>query len=339
MELALEFIATCNKESKTCAIPDVAGHLAKHDAATVPTSYTLRRRLYENGVRFLETARSATQDLTGPEWVTRKSRYAVAWARALARESATNSDTVLVYSDETFAHTGHARGRTLVNLNDPKQIVRPRRSAPKAVLRSGVGKGRLHIIVHACTRDGLLVGRDEKGEPLRPDEDHAGAVATAEKVWLSNKATETCDYHQHYDSEMCINYCKTRLFPAFRSKYPGKRMVFIIDNSATHRAMPPDFLRPSSSSKGDAVAFLRARGVRGIWSTQAKSAKGAARVYLPPEVWEFKHPKGPSKPEVVEALRDFYCDPANAQFAQSRLERLFVDEVFHCSAKQRINRN
>lgn len=322
--MALEFIQNCSTDAITCTVPDVAAHLTAKDAAAVPKVDTLRRRLYELNVRYLATSRTATQDLSGPEWCQRRAKYACAWARALARERDPDGGTVLVYSDETFAHMGHSRHHTLVNMSDCKQYRTPRRSAPKAVHRSGISKGRLHIVVHAMTADGLLVGTGDDGKPLRPEEDHVGPVATAEKVWLSNKSSETDDYHVHYDGDMCVRWCETRLFPAFRQKYPGKRMVLIVDNSATHRAMGADFLRPSKASKQQITEFLSARGVKGIWSS---AADGAQRVYLPPKQWNLNYPAGPSKRECVEALKDFYADPLNAQWCTSRLEQLFVREV------------
>ena len=307
-----------------------------HGAGRCSTSRIARRRrrsapsdssttALRDGHPLPGTARGPTQDLSGPEWVLRKSRYACAWATALAREASIASDTVLVYADETFAHIGHSRTHTLVRMADRTQYMQPRRGNPKAVQRSGVGRGRLHIVVHAMTRDGLLVGTDAASQPLRPTEAHAGAVATAEKVWLSNKDYETDDYHSHFDADMFINWVETRLLPAFRNRYPSKRMILVIDNSSTHRAMPPGFLRPSTATKAKAVEFLTARGVKGIWSTPAD---GGARVFLPPKYWARNSPHGPSKEECIEALKDFYSNSDHAQWAAARLEQLLVREVW-----------
>lgn len=148
-----------------------------------------------------------------------------------------------VYFDETYCATQY-RGNTST-WHDPTD------PALKS-LADPVSGGQRYVVVHAITKDGLL----EVKEP---------APLTAEYVFNSALDDQLGDYHNCFTSNLFGQWVKERLFPVFKAKYPGKKMVLIMDNCSSHKALAPTSVNLSDTQlRADFVSQLRSLGVTEI---------------------------------------------------------------------------
>ena len=149
---------------------------------------------------------------------------------------------ICVYMDESYCRGNHMSKRTW---NETGRFVNRVRS-----------KGSLLIIVHAITVDGFLL----RSGPLRVpvDEWTTGAHPTAEMCFRSKFAVKhhIKDYHDTMDGEFFLYWVKKRLTPAFNARYPGKKMILILDNAPYHHSMVSEGFRPDAMSKDDIVERL-----------------------------------------------------------------------------------
>ena len=141
---------------------------------------------------------------------------------------------VIVYMDESYCRGNHACSRTW---NESGGIPnRPR------------GKGALMIIVHAITKDGFLL---PEGVRLDVDEWKAGRTPTCEMVFRSKYAVKhhVRDYHDTMDGPFFMYWVQNRLTSAFQAKYPGKKMILVLDNAPYHHTLVDNGFRPDGMSK------------------------------------------------------------------------------------------
>ena len=117
-------------------------------------------------------------------------------------------------------------------------------------------KGSLLIIVHAMTRDGFLLRSGEFRVPV--EEWTTGKHPTAEMCFRSKFATKhhIKDYHDTMDGEFFLYWVEKRLAPAFTARYPGKKMILVLDNAPYHHSMVGDGFRPDGMSKDDIIERL-----------------------------------------------------------------------------------
>jgi hypothetical protein len=57
---------------------------------------------------------------------------------------------------------------------------------------------------------------------------------------------------------------RNRLIPAFKKKYPRKKMVLILDNAKYHHCRGEDWVCPNKMKKTELGVFLRMAGVKEI---------------------------------------------------------------------------
>ena len=143
-------------------------------------------------------------------------------------------DCVMVFIDESYIHKGHGVSSSYFDATSE--------------FSKGAGKGTRLIILHAITEDGPLCDLDVDGQPVdnlkwsgdtpHPDGDIPGGLTTAECLWISSSSTG--DYHDNMNGVMFNQWVREKLHPAFEKKYPGKKMVPVLDNASYHhvRAIP-----------------------------------------------------------------------------------------------------
>jgi len=172
--------------------------------------------------------------------------YATRFADVLIRERQPESEFVIVYSDESYINTNHSNTFTWINPSDDKS----------RELAKGTGKGKRAIIFHAITKHGLL----EKVEA------NGSVSCTAKKIWEAGK-TEG-DYHENVDGPPFQTWVRDHLIPTFDRFFPGKKMIFIIDNAPYHAAPGPQTLKYKSKKKADLCDVLPKKDIGEIEVTK-----------------------------------------------------------------------
>jgi len=126
-------------------------------------------------------------------------------------------------------------------------------------LAKGTGKGKRAIIFHAITKHGLL----DKVEA-------SGSVScTAKKIWEAGK-TEG-DYHEIVDGPTFQTWVHDHLIPTFDRIFPGKKIIFIIDNAPYHAAPGPETLKYKSEKKADLCDVLLKKDIGEIEVTKSNN--------------------------------------------------------------------
>ena len=163
-------------------------------------------------------------------------------------------DYVFVFMDESYCHQYHSEKSSW--FGEDNHINKPS------------GNGRRLVIMHAITEDGPLCEYDEYDRPIddllwygpnqkdscRPMENRpAGAKLTCETLWIAQN--KTGDYHDNMNSEMFMQWAQTKLLPCFERRYPGKKMVFVLDNAPYHRAREIGSLQ--GKSKKELVEMMK----------------------------------------------------------------------------------
>ena len=178
--------------------------------------------------------------------------FLIEYARELQREL--KGDTVLVYTDESFLHQNHCNRRSYYD-----------RSSWIGRRIAAGGKGRRLIVLHAMTRFGLVVKSGHS--PPAPIPITGKPVLTAELVY---EGADAEDYHKTMNADMYELWLKQQLMPTLMARFPGKRIVLVIDGASYHRATPltsatatdeKSRAKPKAKSKGELIADLRHMGV------------------------------------------------------------------------------
>lgn len=172
---------------------------------------------------------------------------------ALSLRDQREGKAVIVYTDESYIHTGSSTDYLWFSpQSDDKSDVR-------AVERGGY---RL-ILMHAMTSEGMLSALSDNAQPSN---DLTDTQLTAEFAFRSAGIND--DYHATIDGSRWVAWLNNRLIPTFQARYPGKKMVLVLDGAKYHKARPHDWVSPSQMSKVAAVSYLQHHGVRSISVTR-----------------------------------------------------------------------
>ncbi len=176
--------------------------------------------------------------------------------------------------DESYCNTKHHARYTRF---DPS-------SGRKNEVACGQGAGDRLIIVHACTRDGLLTAKvDGKYIVTPPAAKHPLSVEwpSAELIFKGFE-DPAGDYHRNMVGTTWRLWFRNRFFPAFRKLYPGKAACLILDNAKYHRCRADSWVDFAGWRKADLVEWLLDHGCTEILcSRKAKSTGVVTEVVLP----------------------------------------------------------
>jgi len=161
---------------------------------------------------------------------------------------------VYVFMDESFVHKNHRSQYGYLSKSNPH------------IEGVSGSKGRRLCILHAMTCDGPLceyvVNENGKRYPVddlewgKTDTPHSkprqDGKLSCETLWVSDSSTG--DYHDNMNSNLFMKWVKERLVKVFERKYPGKKMVLVMDNAAYHHKRPIGSL--ASIKKKDLVNLM-----------------------------------------------------------------------------------
>jgi transposase len=193
---------------------------------------------------------------------------------AVARGLEATGEYIIVFHDECYIHTNHSRNKTW-GKKGKRRVRRDRR------------RGRI-IIFHSLTKDGLLVEsefdrnkfvmddltqpinsseyfyvikpkskkeQNEKSEEKKVQKDQKKEPTQAEEKSSQSmnvhdaKLHEKEDYHHNIDAALWELYLHNRLIPSFKARYPGKKMILVLDNASYHCRLDPSYHAPSSLNR------------------------------------------------------------------------------------------
>ena len=120
-----------------------------------------------------------------------------------------DENSVNIYLDESYCNEKHSQGYAVLNPDEPDTWPDYIRDGRRWCFCTGI-----------CER-GEIATLDPEGE--------------SRWMFCPNKDQQKkADYHSSFDSDNFIPYFRDRLLPACERVFPGKRLVFIMDNAGYH---------------------------------------------------------------------------------------------------------
>ena len=199
-------------------------------------------------------ARSVEVTPVDKDWHEKRvARFIVGYARALRLQA--EGMYVIVYMDESYIHNNHAKQMSWFLPDSNRHVKRAKRA------------GRL-VIFHAITKDGLLFTQRSAA-----DGDLSKQTVNAEYIYQidtrkakapaesASNSTDTKDdkdsYHGNIDGAMFLTWLNNRLIPAFLAKFPGRKMILVMDNASYHNSHEDGWVSAGNMRKEQLVAAFR----------------------------------------------------------------------------------
>lgn len=170
---------------------------------------------------------------------------------------------IIVAQDESWANCGtnigsswvHRCGKNLDCTVCEQYIDWADETHVKATISKG-NKGPRCVFSHCITVNGLLCGVDDFGKQINRIQqknslDFNSTVETAELIFACKKSTG--DYHTQMNWKLYSEYFIHRIIPAFNNLYPGKTMIFYIDQAPYH--MKTSGFPQSNANKSDILEY------------------------------------------------------------------------------------
>jgi hypothetical protein len=189
------------------------------------------------------------------KWHERRiSKFIVAYAKAMQLEE--NGMHVIVYMDESYIHNNHSISKGWFAPGSSRYVRKSKHS------------GRW-VMFHAITKDGLLFAerRSADGDLTQPtvNAEYIYHIDTRPKAKEApESASNTIDiqkdkdaYHGNIDGDMFILWLHNRLILAFEAKFPGKKMILVMDNASYHNPHEDDWVPVSKMRKEQVIAAFK----------------------------------------------------------------------------------
>lgn len=125
------------------------------------------------------------------------------------------------------------------------------------------GKGKRLVLLHAFTEDGWLT-LDPSLHNDRVDQ----RARSCELVYEAEKGGG--DYHDNMNGSIYVQWLTGRLLPVFAERYPGQKMVLVLDNASYHHARGTDWVNVHRMNKAAIAGKLIELGVRSISGQRQK---------------------------------------------------------------------
>jgi transposase len=261
----------------------------------------LSRRLHQLGYRWGRSR--PVGGMTHAARIARGVTYMKELAIAIEEEKSENS--VLVFTDESYVNVGHKIQYTWFSIYSPQQN------------EVGVSdsKREREILLQAITKFGLLGG----GEVNNPDLSSTlpPGQESAQHFFIGGYIGE--DYHKNMDDDFFINWTKNRFIPAFKSKFPNKKCILILDNANYHHAPGPDYMKLGGTKK-ELIEKLKKLEVKSI-----KVEREGKQIEFKQSTWNGRGGKlSPTVKELNESLRVEL--PKHKEFQTTEIQKLFDRE-------------
>ena len=155
-----------------------------------------------------------------------------------------NGVAIIVRTDESYIHTQH-RNRFLWAENANPE---------GAQVRGAASKGKRLILLHAMTREGLLIAPRRGRSVVAPNNVVSDEALDCELIFEGLVDSE--DYHKNMNGTVFMQWVVNRLIPTFKRCFPGKKLILVLDNAAYHHPRGPDWVNPNKMKKEELAAWI-----------------------------------------------------------------------------------
>jgi hypothetical protein len=244
----MEYIRHSNRTGGCCTSSEVQRCILEEHRLHI-TARTLRSIMSAMGYRY---GRGNIIGKMNDEWyIARIRTFLLQYHMAVLKQL--KGECVIVYTDESYVNLKHARKCTWYNPDTPEEnkVVRPS------------GKGKRLVLLHAFTEDGWLT-LDPSLHNDRVDQ----RARSCELVYEAEKGGG--DYHDNMNGSIYVQWLTERLLPVFAERYPGQKMVLVLDNASYHHARGTDWVNVHRMNKAAIAGKLIELGVRSISGQRQK---------------------------------------------------------------------
>ena len=279
----IEYIRQAKAEGGGCTTTDILEHLLDQHGISMHKS-TLCRVLHHMGYWYGKA--QVIGKMNDAWYVGRIRTFLIQYSEVLRTEA--RGQCVVVYTDESFVNVNHASKSTWFNAaaTEGGTVVRPS------------GKGRRLVLVHAFTKHGWLTN-DSTVHNDRVDQ----MVPSCELIYEARKADG--DYHSNMNGAMYLQWLTNRLLPAFMHRFPGQKMVLILDNAAYHHHRGPDWISVSSMKKQQLADKMVELGISNVVVDRQKKGtdEREQKTFQQHSFHSRGGPHAPTVAEMQESLR------------------------------------
>ena len=281
----IEFIREANITGAGCTSIDIQRCIRKEHALHIP-SRTLKDVLASMGYRY---GRGNVIGKMNDAWyVARIRTFLIQYGKAVVEQL--QGRCVIVYTDESYVNVNHARQFTWYNPGAPERndVVRPS------------GRGKRLVLLHAFTEHGWLA-LDPTVHNDRVDQ----KVLSCEVIYEAEKADG--DYHKNMNGDIYMQWLNNRLLPVFAERFPGQKMVLVLDNASYHHPRGPDWINVHRLNKAQLASKLIEFGVTSVTVRRAKKGTTAMQSFAFEASTFQLHggPYAPTREELKEELRSY----------------------------------
>ena len=177
------------------------------------------------------------------------------------------------------------------------------------------GKGEREMIIHSISKHGLLGGDCCDAKDLsKPLEE---GKKSSQHFFMGGYIGE--DYHKNMDHELYNNYIQNRFIPAFKSYFPNKKCILILDNANYHHAIGDDYMK-LGGTKEQLISKLKKLNIRSI-----KINRNGIDITFPQSTWGNRG--GSSSPSVKELNETLKKElPKHKEYQTTQIQKLFDSE-------------
>jgi hypothetical protein len=164
------------------------------------------------------------------------------YSEALQQEE--DGVAILGYTDESYIHTQHRNRFLWADTANPEGTQ----------VRGSPSKGKRLILLHAMTREGLLTAPRRGRAVALPSNVVSDEALGCELIFEGLVDSE--DYHKNMDGTVFMQWVVNRLIPTFKRRFPGKKLILVLDNAAYHHPRGPDWVNPNEMKKEALAAWI-----------------------------------------------------------------------------------
>jgi transposase len=228
-----------------------------------------------------------------------------------ALQAQQRGECIIVYTDESYINSNHSSSRTWYS---------PLSSTANEVKRS-IGKGKRLILLHALSKDGLLV-LHRNNQPVLASSNIDEEKFSAELVFEA--VEHDGDYHKNMHGDIFLAWLLNRLFPTFQRLYPGKKLVLVLDNATYHHARGEDFINPNEMDKTQIAYKLVEFGIREI--NIARGSNGAMKRFGQASFYQRGGKWAPTLDEMKRELKRYLA--LHPEYQQTEVQKLFKERGY-----------
>jgi hypothetical protein len=297
----IDYIRNTNSTGGGCTTTGIQDQVLAQHNITIH-SRTLHNILSSLGYRYGKV--NVIGKMNDSWYVARIRTFLIQYNKALIEEQ--KGQRVIVYTDESYVNTSHARGYSWFN---------PDTEEKNNVIRPG-GRGRRLVLLHAFTKDGWLA----HNQSIHNDRCDQKALS-CELIYVAEKGDG--DYHANMNGSIYMQWLHNRLIPTFKKLYPRKKMVLVLDNASYHHVRGDDWINIHTMNKTEIAYKLIELGVNSISVQRQKKGTRTmeTKTFPKPSFYEVGSKWAPTLDELKKELKT-YLD-THPGINQTQVQKLF----------------